>query len=185
MKLYGSHTSPFVRHCRVALMEGGLAHDFVKTTNQASAEKSPTQRVPFLIDGDVQLTDSTSILRHVRERAGRPFLPTVTALERYCLANTALDTCINLFQLERDGVTVDASPYLARQQSRIETCLAALDAMHLSAEPPYDDVQLRVACFLDWALFRKRLQFDEHRHLTALLSGVRRYEPFVETAPFE
>jgi glutathione S-transferase len=73
MKLYGSYTSPFVRHCRIALIETGLAFDFIETDQTGSAAKSPTKRVPFLEDGNIFLTDSSSILKHIREKTGHTF----------------------------------------------------------------------------------------------------------------
>ena len=64
MKLYGSYTSPYVRHCRIVIEQLGLACDFVEADYTLSAKKSPSMKVPFLQDGDLQLTDSTSILFH-------------------------------------------------------------------------------------------------------------------------
>ena len=53
MKLYGSFTSPFARHCRIVLLETGQACDFVETDYAASAAASPAKKVPFLQDGDI------------------------------------------------------------------------------------------------------------------------------------
>ena len=102
MKLYGSYTSPFVRHCRIALLETGLACEFIETDQAGSAAKSPTKRVPFLEDGDVFLTDSSSILKHIREKAGTAFLSSASELDLFAMVNTALDATVNLFFLERD-----------------------------------------------------------------------------------
>lgn len=74
MELYGSYTSPYVRHCRLAMLEAGLDFKFVETDALASARKSPTQKVPFLKDGDITLNDSCSIVKYVRERSGKRFL---------------------------------------------------------------------------------------------------------------
>ena len=63
MELFGSFTSPYVRHCRVVLAHTGLDCEFVETDYDQSAARSPTRRVPFLRDGDRMLTDSASILR--------------------------------------------------------------------------------------------------------------------------
>ena len=74
MKLYGSVTSPYVRHVRVALAQSGFDYTFVEADYAMSAERSPTAKVPFFEDGDLTLTDSTSILKHVREKSGMEFL---------------------------------------------------------------------------------------------------------------
>ena len=117
MILYGSQTSPYVRHCRIVLMQSGLPWTFQDTDYAASAAGSPTKRVPYFQDGDTRLTDSSSILMHLRQRLGQPYMEKVEQLERYALCNTLLDTAINLFLLERDGLGPTDSDYLARQQA--------------------------------------------------------------------
>ncbi|NKI33747.1 glutathione S-transferase family protein [Wenzhouxiangella sp. XN79A] len=155
MKLHGSYTSPYVRHCRIAMRDAGLAFEFIETDNGQSARQSPTQRVPFLdIDG-LRLTDSTSILRWVREHQGRPFLADPGAFDRYLMVNTAMDAAVNLFLLERDGLRPEDVPYLARQRDRVRTILEALDLRFQAVGLDGDD-GLRLACFLSWAMFRDR-----------------------------
>lgn len=189
MKLFGSYTSPYVRHCRIVLLETGLACEFVKSDAAVSAASSPTKRLPFLQDGELLLTDSAAIVRHLRERAGQPFLPEVSALDRFCLINTALDTAANLFMLEKDGVTPEQSPYLARQRARIETCLQTLEAdpttPGTNGAAPGDDVWLRLVCFLDWTQFRKRLSLEPFPALSRVLACARDYEPFAATTPHD
>lgn len=163
MKLYGSYTSPFVRHCRIVLARTGQSCDFVDTDYVASAEQSPACRVPFLSDGDRVLTDSASILRDLRERAGLRFLEDLAEFDFFLLVNTALDSSINLFLLEKDGLTPDQSPYLARQRRRVSQCLDWLEnALREQALPADGDGLLRLGCFLSWALFRERLTLDGH-----------------------
>jgi glutathione S-transferase len=48
---------------------------------------------------------------------------------------------------------------------------------------PYNDAELRLLCYLDWVLFRKRFTFDEYPNLTAFLAGARAYQPFTQTIP--
>ena len=183
MELFGSFTSPFVRHCRIALLEEQFEFEFVETDGEASAAQSPTKRVPFLKDGDIQLTDSSSILKHVREKAGEPFLQDLQDYERYCLANTVLDSCVNLFLLERHGLSADANPYLQRQSQRIESGLSELNQHLFSEQAPYSDSELRLACFLDWGLFRERIQLEEHSQLASFLEQLNQYPPFAKTSP--
>lgn len=184
MKLYGSYNSPFARHCRVALIQAGLPWEFVETDATGAAKRSPTQKVPFLEDGDLKLTDSSSILKHIRDRSAAPFLSTVSSLERYCMVNTALDACVNIFLLERyDRLRVSDSAYLTRQQARITSTFRELEAGPLPTALPLGDDDLRLACFLDWALFRKRIDLDEFPSLMALLSLAREDQAFAATAP--
>lgn len=183
MELYGSYTSPFVRHCRVALEQSGEQFQFIETDYTQSAAGSPAKRVPFLKIGELQLNDSSSILKYVREHSGGEFLTDLVDFDRYCLINTAMDACINVFLLERDGFTAAQVPYLQRQQSRIEAILQELDAMDWGTTPRWNDVTIRLACFLDWALFRERLDLSGYPQLLALLDFANTQPVFTDTAP--
>lgn len=183
MKLYGSYTSPFVRHCRIVLLETGLACEFIETDATGSAAQSPTKRVPFLQDGDQFFSDSSSIIKYLREKAGGSFCPSAKELDDLCLVNTALETTVNVFFLERDGVKVAEIPYLQRQIARIESSLAELNKLSLPASAPYNDAQLRLACYIGWAIFRKRVDFSLYKNLQTFFSGINQYPHFQNTAP--
>lgn len=169
IELFGSYTSPYVRHCRLALAEEGIDFEFVETDYAASASGSPTQRVPFLHGVGIPLTDSTSILRWAREQGGGRFLPDLAAFDRYLMVNTAMDSTVNLFLLERDGLAPDASAYLARQRDRVRSILEELERRFEGVEPDGDD-GLRLACYLSWAAFRERLDAAPYRRLRQVLS---------------
>lgn len=183
MKLYGSYTSPFVRHCRIVLLETGQACEFIETDQAGSAAQSPTQRVPFLQDGDIFLTDSSSIIKYLREKSGQTFCKSAQELDQLCLANTALEACVNLFFLERDGVAIAQVPYLQRQAARVQTTVKELDQLSLPMQAPYNDAQLRLACFIGWAKFRKRVDFSGFDNLEKFYQGVLAYKPFTATMP--
>lgn len=183
MKLYGSFTSPFVRHCRIALLETKTPFEFIETDNAKSAAKSPTKRVPFLEDGEVFLTDSNSIIKYIREKAGQPFLTTVNEFEQYFLINTALDSALNLMFLEKDGIDIQAYGYLKRQTARIESALTEIDQFILLEAAPYNDVELRLACFINWAKFRNRVDFSKYNNVENFYSGIQNYEIFKATVP--
>jgi len=187
MKLYGSYTSPFVRHCRIALLESNMTAEFIETDAKTSAQLSPTQKVPFLvIDDKHTLTDSSAILKYIREASGNTYFQESEGCEhynQYCTANTLLDTALNVFFLEKDGILSANSAYLQRQQSRIQSGLEQLEQLNLAAEAPYHDGELRIACFLDWALFRNRINVDGYPRLNAFLQSIRQYPYFTQTAP--
>ncbi|MCT8985843.1 glutathione S-transferase family protein [Shewanella phaeophyticola] len=183
MKLYGSYTSPFVRHCRIALLESTLDHEFIETDQAASATKSPTKRVPFLQDGELTLNDSSAILRYIRQKSDKPFIESAVELDQYCLVNTALDSTINLFFLARDGVDIEQYEYTLRQAQRVESILIALEQLKLPLHGPYDDVQIRLGCYLSWAVFRQRINIDSYPRLKLFLAAIEREPFFSETAP--
>ena len=96
IKLYGVRTSPYVRHARIALAESGLQWQLEQVTSETII-KSPTRRVPFLTDGELILTDSSVIVRYIREKAGQPFLEKITDHELFALSTSVLDTAVNVF----------------------------------------------------------------------------------------
>jgi len=166
MKLFGSYTSPYVRHCRIVLAQAGQDCEFVETDYDKSAELSPARRVPFLHDGDLMLTDSASILRHLREKAGQAFFPDIRDYDLFLLVNTAMDSTVNLFLLERDGITPSDCAYLVRQKGRVEDTLAFLDRQVGDSPGGMDsDGMIRLGCFLSWALFRERISLENHAAL--------------------
>ena len=85
--------------------------------------------------------------------------------------------------LEKDGITPTNSTYLKRQQRRIETGLRNLDNRTYATVAPYSDSELRLACFLDWGLFRERISLDNYPNLDKFLEGTSSYELFKTTMP--
>ena len=53
--------------------------------------------MPFLIDGDVKLTDSAVIVRYVREQSSQPSIENIIDHELFALSSSVLDTAVNLF----------------------------------------------------------------------------------------
>ncbi|MCK5880464.1 MAG: glutathione S-transferase family protein [Sinobacterium sp.] len=187
MKLYGSLTSPYVRHCRITLMQGNICFDLIATDQVQSAKLSPTKRVPFLRDGDLLLRDSSSIIRYAREKAGAVFLPKVEDLDKFCFINTILDSAANIFYLEKFGLDQNDNAYAMRQQQRIAASLDELEQSHQSyqAYQPLNDWHIRLACFIDWATFRHRIQIEHYPHLQNLVKQALQTEAFAQTQPTE
>lgn len=183
MKLYGSYTSPFVRHVRIVLLETGLPCEFIETDQTGSSAKSPTQRVPFLEDGDIFLTDSTSIIKYLRERVGQAYCKTAKELDDICLVSTVMDATVNLFFIKRDGVDVSAIPYLQRQAARVGSTLAELNNLALPMAAPYNDAQLRLACFIGWAKLRQQVDFSVYPNLENFHAAALSYHHFEATQP--
>lgn len=183
MKLYGSYTSPYVRHCRIALIQSGLNWEFVDTDYESSAQLSPTKKVPFLHDGENHFTDSNSILMHICDRLGVPFMNNAQEMELYATINTAMDSAINLFLLGKEGVNETSSPYLARQRSRVESVLNLLEESVHSYSEPLNHAQIRLACFLEWGLFRNQIALENHTNLKQYLDDCRAWQTFADTTP--
>jgi glutathione S-transferase len=184
MELFGSYTSPYVRHCRIVMMQLGQAFTLVPTDNDASAKGSPTQRVPYLKDGQRFFRDSMTIVQYARSQAGQAFLADLDDAERFYLANTALEATVNIFQLEKDAITPSQSPYLQRQAARVKSVLEALDADKLEIAGNGSDSLLRLACFLGWSQFRKRIDLAPYPNLARFFERAQKIPHFAETAPF-
>ena len=184
MQLFGSFTSPFVRHCRIIMLDSRLDYEFIETDAVASAKLSPTKRVPYLIDGKMSLSDSMSIVKYLRAKSGEDFLNEVKDLELYCMANSALDAAANVFFMKKfDGIDTVQSTYLTRQSDRVKSILVELNELELSSEAPYSDGELRLACFLDWGLYRKRISLEGLNKLQSFLDNIQTYPSFNATKP--
>ena len=183
MKLYGSYTSPFVRHVRIVLLETDQPFEFIETDQAGSSAKSPTQRVPFLEDGNLFLSDSLSIAKYLREKAGQDYCRSPQELDDICLVNTVMDAAVNLFFLKRDGVDISAIPYLQRQAARVQSTLAELNKFTPPLAAPYNDAQLRLACFIGWAKLRNQVDFSAYPNLEKFYAGALNYPPFIATQP--
>ncbi len=195
IKLYGVRTSPYVRHARVALADSGLSWQFEHVTPD-TITLSPTLRVPFLVDGDLTLTDSAVIVRYAREQSGQTFLPSVGDHELFALATSVLDTAVNLYLLNigdsaalaevatgTSAIGFNPRTYYERQQERIVTGMKGLDQFELNASEPFSDGHIRLACLLDWAGYRETIDLSGLSNLSALLTRIREWPTFAETAP--
>lgn len=182
MQLHGSFTSPFVRHCRIVMLQTDTQFEFIETDYAQSAEGSSTMRVPYLFDGNIQLHDSTSIIHYLREKNNQTLYENALTHDLFLLVNTALDSTINLFLLEKSGVDIQKNSYAVRQRDRIERCLQALNTL-AERSLQWDDLGIRIACFIDWALYRQRLDFTAYPALLNWLERARQYKEFNLTAP--
>ncbi|RUO80930.1 glutathione S-transferase [Idiomarina tyrosinivorans] len=184
MKLYGSYTSPFVRHCRIALTHLGIPYELVETDHQASKEQSPTHKVPFLEDEHHRLTDSVSILKYAKGLAKEAFFNDIDDFDLFLQVNTAMDATVNVFLLSKEGVTPENSQYLKRQQSRIDTILQNLnDSKQAVVDGALTDGQWRLACYLSWGLFRERFSLDGLDNLQGVLDAAQQDDAFNRTDP--
>ena len=195
MKLYGVRTSPYVRHARVALTQSNLEWELEQVTLD-TISRSPTLRVPFLIDGDLTLSDSSVIVRYVREQSGQAFLATVADHELFALATSVLDTAVNVYLMNigdsadlaevpagASAIGFDPKTYFERQQERIAVGMQELEHCQLSSSQTYTDGEIRLACLLDWAAYRETIDSSGKDNLCRFLADIRAWPPFAETAP--
>jgi glutathione S-transferase len=129
------------------------------------------------------LTDSASIIKYLREKAGQDYCKTAKELDDLCLVNTVMDATVNLFFIKRDGVDITNIPYLQRQAARIQSTLAELNQHQWPTEAPYNDAQIRMACFIGWAKLRNQIDFSRYLQLEEFYSDALTDRHFIETQP--
>lgn len=200
LKLYGHDTSPYVRRIRVLLAEKGLPfsrdEDSWSTPNAEITRINPMLRVPALLDEEAGkkgqlLLDSKLIATYLYDRHPNQgitpggLLPLQATLfhsaHRYDDENAllgldaALDSAINVFLLELDGVPREKSPYLTRQFERIRRCLSFLDEQvgdkTTFHEGSFAFIDIAIVCALDWMNFRNRYPVAEHSNLSRLIAA--------------
>ena len=195
MKLYGVRTSPYVRHARVALAQSGLDWELEQVTLDTIGQ-SPTLRVPFLTDGKLTLSDSSVIVRYVREQSGQSYLATIADHELFAVATSVLDTAVNVYLMNigdsadlaevptgTSTTGFDPKAYFERQKERITVGVQELERCQLSFSQPYTDGEIRLACLLDWAAYRDTIDLSDKDNLCRFLAEIRTWPPFAETAP--
>ena len=196
MKLYGHDTSPYVRRVRILLAEKGLPFerdaDSWTKADAVVLKLNPMLRVPALVDGEQALLDSKVIAGYLCERypqapPAAPFgHPPMQATlghpehrwddENTLLAiDAAVDSAINLFLLELDGITGAGSPYLMRQRERMRSCMTWVDGklaggatFHQGVFAPLD---IALVCALQWFEFRGRYPVQDHPNLVRFLTA--------------
>lgn len=208
MKLYGHDTSPYTRRVRVLLAEKGLAFDRDADSwtkpDAAVMRLNPMLRVPALLDGSQALLDSKVIASYIYERYPQPpppppagclpLQPTLWHPEhRFDDENTlfaidaAVDSAINVFLLELDGIAAERSPYLGRQKERIATCLTWVDGKLAGGTTFHAGVfaalDIALMCALEWMQFRNRYPVDKHDNLSRFVAAHKSRPSLAATHP--
>ncbi len=183
MQVFGSLTSPYVRHVRIVILQTGSSAEFIEADAAKSALDSPTKKVPYLREGDFVLSDSSSIIKYLREKSGEPFIPKTKDYDLFCLINTLLDSAINLFLLEKSGLNSNENGYLKRQAARVEEGIEYLSSLPPKILAHDKDVHLRLMCFLAWGQFRNRFSLNGHDKLKKLLDEGDKNPLFLQTHP--
>ena len=194
MKLYGTTTSPFVRRVRIVAAEIGTHLELINTATddgQALLRKvSPIWKVPVAeVDGRL-LYDSRVIIDWLTTTHGWGRL--APPHDRWAQANLlnaidgALESCIQVFYLRRDGIDIAKIPYAQKNLERARAIFdwlgSELQAGHFGREAGLAEISL--VCALDWMEFREAFPVAS---LGGRFDGVRAHlaarDSFVATRP--
>jgi glutathione S-transferase len=214
MKLFGHDTSPYVRRVRVLLAEMGVPFERDRHGWMDASEEmlrlNPLMRVPVLLDedrGGQTLVDSKLVADYLyglraAGTLGAEAAPAVDpplqatlwrAGRRYDDENVVLtvdggiDSAINVFLLERDGVRPAPGSYLERQEVRVGRCMTWLDGLYAGRDTLGDGAfafaDIAVVCALDWLTFRKRYDVSRHENLCRMAERHRARPSLATTHP--
>ena len=183
VKLYGTTTSPFVRRVRIVAAEVGEPIELINTaTDDGQAELkrvSPIWKVPVAEIAELAtpvLFDSRSIVSWLTTNRGWGRLKRADDPWREAnLVNAidaALESAIQVFYLQRDGIPVEGNLFAKRQFQRIEAIFGwigeQVGAGKSLSNDGFDIATASLVCTLDWMDFRKTYATANHPELLPL-----------------
>jgi glutathione S-transferase len=182
-KVIGSVRSPFVRICRLFLLQNQIPFEFEilnflenETDAQKLATETPVNKVPVLVDGAQKIFDSRVIINYLIKKHGLPAL-TIDEENYVTAIYSCLDTGVLLFLLKRDGIDIQAPGFFrARNRERIPANLKYLEAWASKLDPAKDWSYPAMALFsfLYWGEKREVLSLEDYPNMKAFLT---RFQP--------
>lgn len=176
LTLYGSTTSPYVRRLRMWL--ANTQHEFVnlKIFEKQDREKlsalNPTMKIPMLIDGDAEhsqtVFDSRVIYRYLNEKLADPKLSWEQE-NQLTLIDAANDSLVQMYILAQSGIKADESVlFFKLQKERVNAVLIQLDELVAGGHfTNWNYPAMSLFCLIDWVEFR---QLHNLKGLTDLLA---------------
>ncbi len=199
MKLYGTTTSPYVRRVRIVAAEIGVPFEFFATGSaegqKALRELSPIWKVPVAEIGEQVIFDSHVIIEYLLRNHGYGPLRSAGG-ERWVreqnlvsAADAALDSAINVFYYDREGVDTAGAPYFTKQRDRVASILGWLErelrGPWLTDEPRLGVAEVVLLTTLDWMVFRNRYPVESHPGLAAFRAAHAERPSVSSTVPAE
>jgi glutathione S-transferase len=196
MRLYGTVTSPYVRRVRVVALELGLPFELVDAFDDAGQAAlralNPLWKVPAVELEGRAIFDSRAITEHLLRRHGPGPLAVVDeddldARNVTTVIDGALDSLINAFYLQRDGVTGAQASYVTKQNERAAAALAWVEArvddVWLTRARAFGLPELALCTALEWMRFRGTYPVERHPGLVRCLEHHGGRESMVATRP--
>ncbi len=171
--IIGSVRSPFVRACRLLMIQNSIAHDFrilnfVQDKNDAIAlsKETPINKVPILIDGEQKIFDSRVIANHLIKKHG---LRALTMDEENILSciYSCLDSGVILFLMREEGMDIENNGFfVSRVRARIPANLKYIEKWVTNLDPRKKDdwnyASMALYSFLFWAQARKLIALEAY-----------------------
>ncbi|TMP45127.1 glutathione S-transferase [Pseudoalteromonas citrea] len=162
MQLFGSDTSPYARRIRLFIAHHALDIDYIHLDIFSDAGRkeliahNPARKIPFLVNGSQQISDSNVIFRYLNEHYD---LPRLTWWQENQLTNinACNDSLVELLICDRSGFDTNSDAlFFNLQRERIEQVL--LDLNEQCVKTHFLDcqyLQISLYCLLDWIVFRE------------------------------
>lgn len=179
--LVGSEKSPFVRVCRMLMMQNKIDFEFRvlnfvvdKAHAEALAKASPINRVPILMDGEQTIFDSRVIVNHLVKKHGLPAL-TLDEENFVSTAYSCMDSGVVLFLMRQDGFDVNGSGFfLARQRERIPRNLEFMTPWARGLNPAnardWNFASMSLYAFLFWAQARQLIDLKNYPEMASFVA---------------
>ncbi|GAB0111708.1 glutathione S-transferase family protein [Pseudoalteromonas distincta] len=190
MKLIGTVASPYARRIRMWALENKLDLEFVtldifsEQGRPTLASKNPARKVPILIDGDLTLGDSNSILRYLLQKTGKPQL-TWPQEQLLTVINACNDSLVEIALCKRSGFNTQSDKlFFNLQNERIAETLSYLNT-HLADDEfkSCEYLNISLYCLLDWICFRELTDFSQHSELVAFYEQYSKRQAAINTSP--
>jgi glutathione S-transferase len=200
MKLFGTHTSPYVRKVRVVALEKHIEFDFVTEGVAGEAavvnQHNPLGKIPALaLDDGFNLFDSPVIVEYLDDISPVGHLIPEGARERAlakrweALADGLLDAGVLVFLENRRPENERSPAWIERQMGKIDRSLAFM-AQELGKKSfcmgdGFSLADVAVGCALFWIELRFPQVEWRHRYpnLHALAEKLAQRKSFQETIP--
>lgn len=171
--LIGSIRSPFVRICRLFMIQNSIPFEF-KTINFIDdpkdaaelAKESPINRVPILVVDGQKIFDSRVIINYLIKKHNLKVL-TIEEENQVSIAYSCLDTALTLFQMKKDGYDLNQKGFfISRQHDRIPQNLKFLDSwikgLSSSKKEDWNFASMTLYSFLFWAHAREIFNVNDY-----------------------
>ena len=179
--LVGSEKSPFVRVCRMLMMQNKIDFEFRilnfvvdRVHAEALAKESPINRVPILMDGEQTIFDSRVIVNHLIKKHGLREL----SLDEENLVSAAyscMDSGVVLFLMQQDGFDVNGPGFfLARQRERIPRNIEFMTPWARDLDPAnprdWNFASMSLFAFLFWAQARELIKLADYPEMVSFMA---------------
>lgn len=193
-RLIGSKRSPFVRICRILMIQNQIDFDFRLldfVENQKDAEilakETPINKVPVLIDEGQTIFDSRVIVNYLIRKH---HLRELSIDEENIVSSiySCLDTGVILFLMRKDGFDINGSGFfLSRHRQRIPKNLEYVTPWASSLDPAksndWNYASMSLFSFLYWAEARELLAVKSYPKLADFMDRFQ-LAPGVEQTSF-